>query len=64
MGKNRGDRQKLQGRVGFSKVRYCRDHDQKVIPVKVFGKGMMYMCDKGCKLDKSTTILKVPKARG
>jgi hypothetical protein len=62
MGKRRSnDRQKLAGRIGLSKVRYCRDHDELVKPVKIFGKGMVWQCKKGCSLDQSVTVLKVPK---
>jgi hypothetical protein len=62
MGKRRrNDRQKLAGKVGFSKVRYCRDHDELVKAVKVFGNGMVWQCKKGCSVDQSVTVLKVPK---
>jgi hypothetical protein len=55
------DRQKLQGRVGLSKIRYCAEHNETVKPVKVFGHGMMYQCTKGCTVHKNTTVLKVPE---
>jgi hypothetical protein len=63
MGKRTG-REYGQNKVGLSKVRYCRDHDDTVKPVKIFGKGMMWQCTKGCSLDKRGTVLKVPTFKG
>jgi hypothetical protein len=61
MGKRRSnDRQKLAGRVGFSKIRYCLEHNEPTKCVKVFGHGMQHQCTQGCSLDKSNTILRVP----
>ena len=64
MGKRRrNERAVLPGAAGFSKIRYCRDHNEPVKPVKVFGrKGMEYHCKQGCKLHKNDTDLRVPDA--
>jgi hypothetical protein len=60
MGKRHGkDWMSLPGAVGFSKVRYCEDHNELVQAVKLFGsKGMRFQCKEGCDLHKSQTILK------
>ena len=47
------------GAVGFSKVRYCADHNELVKAVKRFGgKGMRFQCNQGCDLHKEQTVLK------
>ena len=63
MGKRRRNpRTVLPGATGFSKIRYCHDHNKPVKAVKVFGrKGMMFHCGEGCELDKTATILRVPE---
>ncbi|KKN92457.1 hypothetical protein LCGC14_0209480 [marine sediment metagenome] len=63
MGKRmRNPRTVLPSAAGFSKIRYCRNHNKPVKAVKLFGrKSMKFHCDEGCKLDKSRTILKVPE---
>ncbi len=60
MGKRRrNERMMLPGRAGFSKVRYCEDHDEEVKPVRLFGhKNMRFHCKQGCDLDKNRTVLK------
>jgi hypothetical protein len=58
----RNGRQTLSGKVGFSKIRYCPEHNEAVKAVKEFGrKGMKYACSQGCSLHKDSTILKVPE---
>ena len=63
MGKRmRNPKTVLASAAGFSKIRYCRDHNKPVKAVKLFGrKTMMFHCADGCKLDKSNTVLKVPE---
>jgi hypothetical protein len=63
MGKRRSnDRQKLQGRIGISKVRYCPAHNELTKAVREWPrKSMMYHCSKGCKLEKGNTVLKAPE---
>jgi hypothetical protein len=52
----------LPSAAGFSKIRYCHDHNKPVKAVKVFGrKGMEFHCGGGCKLHKTNTVLKVPE---
>jgi hypothetical protein len=63
MGKRAG-REYGQNKIGLSKVRYCRDHDDRVKSVKIFGKGMRWQCDKGCSLGSRDTVLKVPDTKG
>ena len=59
MGKRRrNERMVMPGTVGFSKVRYCADHNEEVKPVRLFGHGMKFQCKQGCDLDKSQTVLK------
>ena len=60
MGKRRrNERMILAGAVGFSKVRYCTDHNEEVKPVRLFGsKNMRFHCKQGCDLDKNKTVLK------
>ncbi len=63
MGKRRrNERTQLACSIGFSKIRYCHDHNKPVKPVRVFGrKTMEFHCPDGCELDKSATVLKVPE---
>jgi hypothetical protein len=63
MGKRRSnDRQKLAGKIGVSKVRYCLKHNELTKAVRMWpARQMMYHCSQGCKLDKGSTILKVPE---
>ncbi len=63
MGKRRRNpKTVLANPIGFSKIRYCRDHNKPVKAVKLFGrKNMQFHCDEGCELDKSNTVLKVPE---
>lgn len=59
MGKRRrNERMVLPGAAGFSKVRYCKDHNEMVKTVKVFGQGMRWQCPSGCDLHKNETVLK------
>jgi hypothetical protein len=61
MGKRqRNERTKLAGNVGFSKIRYCKEHREPVKAVRVFGKGMVFQCKEGCSLEKNNTDLRVP----
>jgi hypothetical protein len=51
----------IPGAAGFSKIRYCKDHNLPVKPVRVFGKkGMSFHCGEGCKLDRTRTVLRAP----
>jgi hypothetical protein len=63
MGKRRhNERTVLANAAGFSKIRYCHDHNKPVRAVKIFGrKNMEFHCPEGCKLDKTNTVLKVPE---
>lgn len=63
MGKRRRNpRTQLANSIGFSKIRYCRDHNKPVKAVKVFGKKrMMFHCGEGCELFRADTVLKVPE---
>lgn len=63
MGKRRSnDRQKLAGKVGVSKVRYCLEHNELCKAVKQWPrKEVMFQCSQGCNLAKNSTILKAPE---
>ena len=60
MGKRRrNERMTLPGAAGFSKVRYCSDHNNEVKPVRRWpGRQMRFHCTEGCDLHKNDTILK------
>jgi hypothetical protein len=62
MGKRRrNERTTLANAAGFSKIRYCLEHNEPTKAVKIFGRGMMHQCSQGCSLDKTNTILRVPE---
>ena len=60
MGKRRrNERMTCPEAVGFSKVRYCHDHNEEVKPVRRFpGKEIRFFCGQGCNLSKYNTVLK------
>ena len=55
---NLGDKITLPNKPGPDRKHYCPEHKIEMKPVKLWGKGIVFMCKEGCELSRRQTDLK------
>jgi len=56
---NRRGKMILPGAAGPRRKHFCKEHDEAMSAVKIFGKKQVrFVCKEGCDLPKGATVLK------